>query len=565
MAIPYYSHYRTLPAPEVSIFQFLLPDSPSDSPVKTFDPELPAYIDGFTGYTLSRRQLKENALRLATGLRTLGFGRGDVACLWGMNSIPWVEAAYGLLAAGIRITPANYAYEPTEVAHQLNNSGAQLILLEPSTLERFEKARALLDKPIADEHVLLLAQPGALPAGTRYKSLYDHFGVSPGAPETFNGEQAHETAWQCYSSGTTGLPKGVETTQHNIVAQLQGLAEIYEPLESGKDVILGILPMSHIYGLAIVLLRPLTIGVPVVVLPKYEEHSVLSAVGKYHVTHAPVVPPIVLSLVNSPNVHKYDLSSLKTFLAGAAPMSAELSQAFEKRFPHIAVIQAYGMTETSPVQTAMSAARSKPGSCGQLVAGFTARLVGEDGRDVDLGEPGELWVQGPCVMKGYWKNPEATRKTFSDDGKWFKTGDIMVVDADGFYTVVDRSKELIKYKGFQVAPAELEALLLQHPKVHDAGVIGVWEESQATELPRAYVVASPDAGVSHEHVHEHHGFIEEIKAWVAARVANHKKLRGGIAVVELIPKSPSGKILRKDLRARAKTELEGGISKQAKL
>lgn len=155
-----------------------------------------------------------------------------------------------------------------------------MILLDPSTLERWEKARASLDRPIPDEHVLLLAQPSALPAGTPYKSVYDHFGVSPSAPEKFNGPQAHETAWQCYSSGTTGLPKGVETTQHNIVAQLQGLAEIYEPLESGKDVILGILPMSHIYGLAIVLLRPITIGVPVVVLPKYEEHSVLSAVGK---------------------------------------------------------------------------------------------------------------------------------------------------------------------------------------------------------------------------------------------------------------------------------------------
>lgn len=363
------------------------------------------------------------------------------------------------------------------------------------------------------------------------------------------------------------MPKGVQTSHYNLTSQLQAVNPVYPTLVPGKDTILGALPFSHIFGLATLVTQPLTSGVPVVVFPKFDEIPVLSGIQKYGISYGCVVPPIILLLLHSQNTGKFDLTSLKTLQCGAAPLSPELAAAFEKKFPHCRVSQGYGLTETTPTITygKPEDMEGRKGSCGRLIPTYEARLVQEDGSDAPEGGRGELWVRGPSVMtRGYHRNPEATAKTMNGD--WFMTGDVAVRDPEGWYTIVDRVKELIKYKGFQVPPAELEALLLTHPDVVDAGVVGVWVEEQATELPRAYIVARPGLIPEQGREEARSKFGKEIAAWVAGRVAQHKKLRGGVKVIDAIPKSPSGKILRKDLRVVAQEEIKReGLGAKAKL
>ncbi|EJT49156.1 AMP binding protein [Trichosporon asahii var. asahii CBS 2479] len=529
----------TIPAPELpesSLIQYLIGGA-GQTPLPQFDDSLPAFIDGFTGKALTRGQLKDGALRLAGALGKLGLGRGSTVCIFAPNSVNWARAAFGAMAAGVTISPANAAYAAKEIAYQINNSDSKLLFIDPVLLPVYEEAQSQIENKLDASRVVLLCTPEQKPKGSKYRTIDEVIATSQPVPfATAKGNEIHDTAWLCYSSGTTGLPKGVMTTHYNMTSQLQAVNQAYQSLESGKDTVLGILPFSHIYGLTVVLLQPLTVGVPVVVLPKFDEIPVLSAIQKFKITHGLIVPPILIVLLHSQNVKNYDLSSL----------------AFNKIHPHISLTQGYGMTETSPVITTMTSehSASHPGYVGTLIPTFEARLVrGEGEDDAGIGERGELWVRSPSVMKDYFKNQKATDGTMS--GEWYKTGDVLVRDADGWLKVVDRVKELIKYKGFQVPPAELEALLLQHEKVVDSGVVGVWEESQATELPRAYIVAKPGLLKTPA---DKAKLEAEVSAWVASKVANHKKLRGGCIVIEAIPKSPSGKILRKDLRVRAEGE-----------
>lgn len=354
------------------------------------------------------------------------------------------------------------------------------------------------------------------------------------------------------------------TTHYNLTSQLQA-ANISYTLEGGPngDVVLGFLPMSHIYGVTLSLFQPLTFGSHVIVLPRFEEIQVLEAIQKYRVSHALLVPPLILRFIHSQNVKNYDISSMRSAMSGGAPLSPELATTFENKFPGCITIQGYGMTETTPNICTMrrEEAKGRAGWVGKLIPTYQARLVREDGTDAPRGEAGEMWVRSPSVMKGYHNNREATVGTMALGG-WFKTGDVLVRDEQGWFKVVDRVKELIKYKGFQVAPAELEALLLTHPKVVDAGVVGVYDKAEVTELPRAYIVAAEGVAKTEAEIAK---FSEEVKAWVTARVAHHKRLRGGVVIVDVVPKSPSGKILRKDLRKRAQDEHDATVSTRARL
>ncbi|EKD02051.1 AMP binding protein [Trichosporon asahii var. asahii CBS 8904] len=515
----YTSHHPVPPLPKTSVFHYLFPERPGDSPIHVHPPSTPAFIDGPTGRVLTRGELEDGALRIATGLRDLGIQ--GTALLIGPNSLDWVLAAYGLQAAGVT---------PSEIAYQYDNSGSSILIADPVLLPAIEEARKLFKNPLKQVLVLRRA-PG-------YKSIHDIKGPRGKAERI---DDVHQTAWLCYSSGTTGLPKGVMTSHYNMTCELQAVTVAYPKLTE-KDRILGVLPLSHMYGLALLLQQPLIIGVPVVLYPKFEERPVLAGIERYRVSYAMFVPPIVLVLYHSAIAKEYDLTSLTRVNCGAAPMSDELCYAFEAKFPHCEISQGWGLTESS-VAIGYNGAETGPKSCvGRLLPTWEARLV-KDGKDVAPGEEGEIWARSPALMEGYHDNPKATADCM--DGDWFKTGDVGRIDEDGFIYIVDRVKELIKYKGYQVAPAELEALLLQCPGVKDAGVVGVYSEAQATELPRAYVVAdaSPD-------------FIAE---WVKERVSNPKRLRGGVVLVNSIPKSPSGKILRKDLRTRAAQEMKAKL------
>jgi acyl-CoA synthetase (AMP-forming)/AMP-acid ligase II len=302
-----------------------------------------------------------------------------------------------------------------------------------------------------------------------------------------------------------------------------------------------VLPFFHIYGMTVIMNQGLTAGATIVTMPRFDLEQFLDLVEAHGVTIGHLVPPIVLALAKHPAVEGRDFSKLRAIKCGAAPLGPELTEQAAKRVGAI-ITQGYGMTETSPVTHLNRIDREiKPGTIGQALPMTECRIVDpESGEDVEDGERGELWMRGPQVMKGYLNNEEATAATLDSEG-WIHTGDVAIVDSDGYFTIVDRLKELIKYKGYQVAPAELEALLASHPAVADVAVIGVPDE-EAGELPKAFVVPA-DGEVD----------ADELMAWVAERVAPQKQVRL-VESVEEIPKSPSGKILRRVLVERGDPE-----------
>jgi len=287
-------------------------------------------------------------------------------------------------------------------------------------------------------------------------------------------------------------------------------------------------------------------------MSKFDIEQFCAAVQKHRITFTYVVPPIVLLLAKNPTIDKYDLSSLRMMNSGAAPLTQELVEAVHKRLK-VPVKQGYGLSETSPTTHTQpwDEWNKTIGSVGRLFPNMTAKYMSPEETEVPAGEVGELWMKGPNIFKGYHNNPEGTKNALTEDG-YFKTGDVGYQDKDGNFYITDRVKELIKYKGFQVPPAELEGLLLSHPKINDVAVVGVYGEDQATEVPRAYIVPAP--GVEGGRKTE-----EDIVAWLRAKVANHKRLRGGVRFVDEIPKSASGKILRRVLKIRAQEEKEKGL------
>lgn len=343
-----------------------------------------------------------------------------------------------------------------------------------------------------------------------------------------------------YSSGTSGLPKGVVLTHRNILSNLlQTIAVVGDA--TPEDVLVGILPFFHIYGMTCIMQFGLLFGATVVCMSRFDLEKFLELVQEYKITYCHLVPPIILGLVKHPVVAKYDISSIRSVISGAAPLGNELQSALAQKFPWD-VRQGYGMTELSPV-THVTESKSKLfGSIGKLAPNCEAKLIDVDtGESVGPNKDGELLIRGPNVMKEYLNNPEETARTIEPDG-FLHTGDIARVDDDGNFWIVDRLKELIKYNGYQCPPAELENILLSHESIADACVVGSPdpEAFESNELPKAFVVVKPNASVT----------VEEIEKFVAERVAPYKKLRGGVEIVSEIPKSPSGKILRRVLKAR---------------
>ncbi|ORX37250.1 AMP binding protein [Kockovaella imperatae] len=562
----YTSELKSPQLPRSSIFHYVFPPKQKGRPHQWYptpSPKSISFIDGLTGKELLRDDIHIRALWANAGLRIRGVKRGDVGMIFGPNSLFWVEALWAIQAAEAICSPANAAYPPPELAHQIENSGTSFVMVAPDNVPVLEKAIELLSPTakaqLSTKRIILMCDYKDKPPGTPYSCMQELWGEQA-RPRQISGGEEKEIAYLCYSSGTTGKAKGVMTSHHNMQCQVQALYSCHEKLFPSKDKILAVLPFSHIYGLTLTIHFPLIYGVPVVVLPKFDPETVFKVIEKYRVTFFFCVPPMLIAMMNSPKMAQYDLSSLRGLMLGAAPCDAKLIEKFENLFPKV---KGYGMTETSPVTHLMTLeeGHTHKGSIGKIMPTMQGRLVDpETGKDVAQGERGELWVRGPSVMRGYWKNEEATRGTFAAGG-WLRTGDIAVADKEGYFYIVDRLKELIKYKGFQVPPAELEALLLTHSKIADVGVIGVWDAEQSTEMPRAYVV--PSGGLANLPKDQHEVFSKAIVDWVADRVSNHKKLRGGVILLAEIPKSPSGKILRKDLRELAKKDVQKG--RQAKL
>jgi acyl-CoA synthetase (AMP-forming)/AMP-acid ligase II len=484
----------------------------------------PALIDGSTNRVLTYGELSEAVRRMAAGLAAHGFSKGDVFAIFSPNLLEYAVAFHGVATLGGIVTTINPLYTADELAHQLNDADAKYLLTVPQLIEKAIEASRT-------SNVREIFVFGEAEGATSFASLLECEGCGP---ETEINPREDIVALP-YSSGTTGAAKGVMLTHYNMVANLYQLEE--HDRVSEQDTLIAVLPFFHIYGMNVIMNTGLFKGATIVVMPRFELEQFLEAMQTYRITRAHLVPPVILALAKQTVIDRYDLSKLKLIMSGAAPLGENLTAACCERL-NCLIKQGYGMTESSPVTHMCSEdpGKIKYGSVGQCIPNTVCKIVDlETGAELEAGQEGELWVRGPQVMKGYLNRPEATAQTVDREG-WLHTGDIGYADEEGHFYIVDRAKELIKYKGFQVAPAELEAVLLTNPAIADAAVIPSPDE-EAGEVPKAFIVLKGEITE------------REIKEFVAARVAPYKKIRK-IEFIEQIPKSPSGKILRRLLVQR---------------
>ncbi|MEU6943838.1 4-coumarate--CoA ligase family protein [Streptomyces sp. NPDC046316] len=495
--------------------------------------DAPALIDGVAGTTLTYAQVDAFHRRIAAGLAEAGVRKGDVVALHSPNTVLFPVAFYAATRAGASVTTVHPLSTPEEFAKQLQDSSARWIVTVSPLLAPARRAAELAG---GIEEILVCDQA---PEDEGVRSLQSMLATTAPEPHLVI-DPDEDVAALPYSSGTTGVPKGVMLTHTSIATNLAQL-EPFVPMGPG-DRILAVLPFFHIYGLTALMNAPLRQGATVVVLPRFELDQFLAAIEKHRINGLYVAPPIVLALAKHPAVADHDLSSLEYIVSAAAPLDASLAEACSARLKLPPVRQAYGMTELSPGThvVPLDAVSPPPGAVGKLLPSTEMRILSLDdpSKDAEPGAEGEVAIRGPQVMKGYLGRPDATAAMIDADG-WVHTGDVGRVDEDGWLFVVDRVKELIKYKGFQVAPAELEALLLTHQGVADAAVIGV-DDEEGTEIPKAFVVRQPSAPEL---------TAEDVMAYVAGKVAPYKKIRR-VEFIDGVPRAASGKILRRELRDR---------------
>ncbi|MGK0231504.1 MAG: acyl-CoA synthetase (AMP-forming)/AMP-acid ligase II [Gammaproteobacteria bacterium] len=515
------SHIFHSPLPEVDI-----PDVPITQFVmqgRLELPDRPAIIDGSTGDTLSYAQLHSRTKALAGGLQKNGFTAGSVLALVAPNCPDYAVVFHAAALCAGTVTTVNPTYGPEEIRQQLIDSGATLAISHSGCLQSVAQA-------VEDTSVKELV---SIQAAKDYRCIDDL--LAEEADQIAVDTRTHPVVLP-YSSGTTGLPKGVMLSHHNLVANLVQVnaALNYEADECA----LAVLPFFHIYGMQVLMGSLLSAGATIITVARFDMEQVLGLIQKYKITQLFAVPPIVLGLAKTPLLDQYDVSSLRKIFSGAAPLGAELAEEAARRVG-CPVVQGYGMTEISPVSHITPGFDARPGSSGVTVSNTLSRIIDSDGNDMGPNEEGELLVKGPQVMLGYLNNESATRETIDADG-WLHTGDLARIDEDGYMTIVDRVKELIKYKGFQVAPAELEALLITHPAVADVAIVGM-PDDEAGELPKAFISLKPNTGPALA------PSCDDIKEFVAKHVATYKRIHE-VEFIESIPKSASGKILRRFLR-----------------
>ena len=501
----------------------LLRRTASRVPTKT------AIIDGERRFTY--KELDSYADRFAAALAGLGVSKGDRVGILAPNCVEFEIAFFGIIRTGATATTVNSGYREREIAHQLNDSGANVLIVHETLVALVESARSEIP---ALERVIAIEE-----SSNNSDSFWGLMENAPTRPPSVAVDPDADIAVLPYSSGTTGLSKGVMLSHFNLSSNVRQFLELTGEAAMMRDdeVVLVHLPLFHIYGMNVLMNACIGIGATQVLMGRFDMELLLGLLSQHSVTRLYTVPPVGLGLTQYPGVKDHDLSALRLGFLGAAPLSGEMQGRIQEVVGS-PIIQGYGLTETSPVTNSdfMEPGLTRPGSVGPAVADTEERVVDlETGlRDVPAGEVGELIVRGPQVMKGYYSNPEATSETLAPDG-WLRTGDIVRMDDDGYVWILDRKKELIKYKGFQVPPAELEGLLLEHPAIADAAVIGK-ADVEAGEVPKAFVVRKAGFEVSGQ----------DVINFVAGKVATFKHVRE-VEFVDSIPKNPSGKILRRVL------------------
>ncbi|KAF1800951.1 hypothetical protein V8B55DRAFT_1589592 [Mucor lusitanicus] len=502
----------------------------------------PVYIDANTDETVSYGELKTLIRQATAGFQRIGLKRGDCVCVYSPNHLGVPPIFLSVLASGGHVSPTNPAFNVGELEKLLIMSKAKYLIAHSFNLEIALEAAKLVGIPASNVWCI---NDDPKKRAKHWKEMVAN-SVEEADPINYTAAECRNTlAYLCFSSGTTGPPKGVKISHHNFIAnavELNQLTQASSALQSDGN-LLAIVPLFHILDLFRFINMSLFEGRATVLMAQYDLEKMCQMIDKHKVTTVVVVPPMLLHLLNSPHiVDKYDFSHVKAFHVGAAPVSLAMADAITKKFQK-PVLQGYGMTEVASVLTAQTPETYMPGSVGRMIGGIDAKVVDEDGKDLPAGERGEICIKGPIVMLGYLDNPKATAETIDSNG-YLHTGDIGYVDKLGNWFIVDRCKELIKFNAYQIAPAELEDTLLTCPLVSDAAVIGIFDEKRQTEVPRAYISLSP-AGKALEEQET----IEQIHRFINAKVIHYKKLRGGIQLIDVVPKSVSGKILRKELRA----------------
>ncbi|RMZ73038.1 4-coumarate- ligase 2 [Pyrenophora seminiperda CCB06] len=501
---------------------------------------------------LTQRTLLQWTKRLAMGLDRIGSKRGEIVMLCTPNHIFLPVAYFGILGSGRVFSGANPANTVPEIVHQIKDSQARFILAHPAYAKSAVTAAKAAGLP--DGHVFLFTdEPCAPMEGCRdWRSFLPSPAEAEGYefPALSESEAISTPATVNYSSGTTGMPKGVAISHHNLIAGLEQsifmkyAKKPYTVESRPTETWVGFLPLYHAYGQQYNISMALKLGITCYIMPKFEFEEFLQLIEKYGVTTLYVAPPILVMLAKRPETAKYNLNSVTDILCGAAPLSKELQNEVSRKL-ECEVAQGYGMTEvTCGVLAVPGGTIDDSGSVGPLFPNAKCMLLDEEGNEVPDGQPGELHFQGPNICLGYWRNPQATKATFTEDG-WLKSGDVAVA-RNGWFWIVDRKKELIKVNGLQVAPAELEAALLEFDPIADAAAVGITLDDQ--EWPRAYIVLKDE--------YKGKTTIEDIQRHMKARVAKHKQLVGGIVFVDEVPKLQSGKIMRKLMRQWAKTDAE---------
>ncbi|TFK23931.1 AMP binding protein [Coprinopsis marcescibilis] len=571
---------------ERSIFSHLFSSSSVPGNVGAYPATHPAFIDAKTGTTLTREHTKKLALSLGFGLRNHPIyptTRGDKILMFSHNSFAYPIALFGSVAAGLRFSPAKDILDARQLATQYTENQAHLIFSSelgiPVVLEMFKE----LGVPAQEARQRIIVLPNSVewaggpatpycPEAKGLLTMEDLLQLGTlKAEEAFDGEQSNETVYVSYTSGTTSHSKGVAISHRHLTSVIDITKPAFPQLDHNYDKIIGLLPFYHIYGAIMVLHLPLVFGIPVVIMSHFDPVDYCANIEKYHITVSMIIPPIMVVLSQHPAVDQFDMTSIDIVYCGAAPLGAPLQKQVQDRLQSknkvkktVDILQGYGLTETSPTTHLLERkdGNRKVGSVGVLLANLEARLVldSEGTLDAEVGEPGEFWVRGPSIFKRYINNETANKNAFTEDG-WFKTGDILTRDEEGYYYVVERRNEMIVYKGFEVAPADLESVLLTHPGVGDAAVVGVESVKEGTELPRAYIVhKNPEVLRTEE---DRQAFALEVQTWITTQVESPKHLRGGVVVIDKIPKIPSGKIMRRQLGHKAKLEIAAEGSTQA--
>lgn len=477
-------------------------------------------IDGVDSRKFTAKNFIDQVKRLAGGLLEAGHIKGKTVALMAPNSPEYCIIFHAVAWAGGTITTLNPTYTSSEIHHQLKDSSADFLITIPETLNIAQNGAASLN----NVEICVIGEAVGV------HSLSQFFGKALELQVPVDLDR-HSMVLP-YSSGTTGLPKGVCLSHRNLVMNIDQVATAAE-FKRGETTA-AFLPFFHIYGMTVLMNMHLACGGILVTMPRFDLDLFLRICQDYGSRRMWIVPPVALALAKHPLIDSYDLSQIDQVFSGAAPMGRKLSDAVATRL-NCAMLQGFGMTELAPVSHVTPLSSPRSGASGLAVPNTRCRIVNPDnGEDMAPGEEGELWIKGPQVMIGYLNNEKATTDTLTPDG-WLKTGDVAIIDKDGYMFIVDRLKELIKYKGFQVAPAELESALVAHPKIQDAAVIGKLDE-EAGEVPVAFIVALDPAPSE-----------ADIKAFIAGTLSHYKQLHY-VYFVDEIPKSPSGKILRRLLR-----------------